>query len=419
MTPDHRDFIHRPTGPSTFKVFGSIHGGPSAGDCTGPSGCILVKGSFAFFCTFSRLFQKPSSCPRGLSLWLCEPVSGRECKGMKFIDEAKIFVKGGDGGRGCMSFRREKYVPRGGPDGGDGGKGGDVVFRASRGHHTLLDLKFNQHHLAERGSHGEGSNRTGRSGRDMEILVPVGTVIRDAETGEALADLTEEGERYIAARGGIGGRGNARFATPTRRAPRYADAGKTGEERWVRLELKLLADVGIIGLPNVGKSTLISRVSAARPKIADYPFTTLVPNLGVVRYSEDRSFVIADIPGLIEGAHAGTGLGTRFLRHIERTTLLLHLIDISREPPAKAWKNFEAVNRELALYGARLKEKPQVVALTKTDLPATREKMQKVIDIFRKKGFKMFPISAVSGEGIKALMAELVKKLEDKGLWSK
>ena len=338
---------------------------------------------------------------------------------MKFIDEAKIFVKGGDGGKGCVSFRREKYVPRGGPDGGDGGKGGDVVITASRGHHTLLDLKFNQHHVAERGAHGEGSNRTGRSGRDIEILVPVGTVIRDAETGEALADLTEEGERYIVARGGVGGRGNARFATPTRRAPRYADAGKTGEKSWVRLELKLLADVGIIGLPNVGKSTLISRVSAARPKIADYPFTTLVPNLGVVRYSEDRSFVIADIPGLIEGAHAGTGLGTRFLRHIERTTLLLHLIDISREPPAKAWKNFEAVNRELALYGARLKEKPQVVALTKTDLPATREKMQKVIDIFRKKGFKMFPISAVSGEGIKALMAELVKKLEDKGLWSK
>jgi GTP-binding protein len=252
----------------------------------------------------------------------------------------------------------------------------------------------------------------------MEILVPVGTVIRDVETGEALADLAGEGEKYIVARGGIGGRGNARFATPTRRAPRYAETGKTGEERWVQLELKLLADVGIIGLPNVGKSTLISRVSAARPRIADYPFTTLVPNLGVVRYSEDRSFVIADIPGLIEGAHAGTGLGTRFLRHIERTTVLLHLIDISREPPAKAWKNFEAVNRELALYGARLKEKPQVVALTKTDITATREKTQKVVDIFRKKGIKMFPVSAVTGEGIKALMAELVKKLEDRGLWS-
>jgi len=338
---------------------------------------------------------------------------------MKFIDEAKIFVKGGDGGKGCVSFRREKYVPRGGPDGGDGGKGGDVVITASRGHHTLLDLKFNQHHVAERGAHGEGSNRTGRSGRDIEILVPVGTVIRDAETGEALADLTEEGERYIVARGGVGGRGNARFATPTRRAPRYADAGKTGEKSWVRLELKLLADVGIIGLPNVGKSTLISRVSAARPKIADYPFTTLVPNLGVVRYSGDRSFVIADIPGLIEGAHTGTGLGTRFLRHIERTTVLLHLVDVSGEPPAKAWKNFEAVNKELALYDARLKEKPQIVALTKTDLPVTGEKMQKVIDIFRKKGVEMFPVSAVTGEGIKALLGELVKKLEDRGLWSK
>lgn len=338
---------------------------------------------------------------------------------MKFIDEAKIFVKGGDGGRGCVSFRREKYVPRGGPDGGDGGNGGDVVIRASRGHHTLLDLKFNQHHAAERGSHGSGNNRTGRSGQDVEILVPVGTVVRDAETGEVLADLAADGEEYIAARGGIGGRGNARFATPTRRAPRHAEDGRPGEERRVLLELKLLADVGIIGLPNVGKSTLISRISAARPKIADYPFTTLVPNLGVVRYSDDRSFVVADIPGLIEGAHARTGLGTRFLRHIERTTLLLHLIDVSREPPAKAWKNFEAVNRELALYGARLKEKPQIVALTKTDLPATAEKMQKVIDIFRKKGVKMFPVSAVTGGGIKALLAELVKKLEDRGLWSK
>ena len=338
---------------------------------------------------------------------------------MKFIDEAKIFVKGGDGGRGCMSFRREKYVPKGGPDGGDGGRGGDVVIRASRGHHTLLDLKFNQHHMAERGSHGGGNNRTGRSGHGVEILVPVGTVIRDAETGEALADLAGEGEEYIAARGGIGGRGNARFATPTRRAPRYAEDGRQGEEHWVRLELKLLADVGIIGLPNVGKSTLISRVSAARPKIADYPFTTLVPNLGVVRYSGDRSFVIADIPGLIEGAHTGTGLGTRFLRHIERTTVLLHLIDVSQEPPAKAWKNFEAVNKELALYDARLKEKPQIVALTKTDLPVTGEKMQKVIDIFRKKGIKMFPVSAVTGKGIKALLGELVKKLEDRGLWSK
>jgi GTP-binding protein len=338
---------------------------------------------------------------------------------MKFIDEAKIFVKGGDGGRGCMSFRREKYVPRGGPDGGDGGKGGDVIIRASRGHHTLLDLKFNQHHVADRGAHGEGAKRTGRSGRDEVIIVPVGTVIHDAETGEVLADLTADGETYIAARGGIGGRGNARFATPTRQAPRHTEPGRPGEERWILLELKLLADVGIIGLPNVGKSTFISRVSSARPRIADYPFTTLVPNLGVVRYQEDRSFVIADIPGLIEGAHAGTGLGTRFLRHIERTRLLLHMIDIAGETPAKAWKNFEVINRELALYGASLKRIPQIVALNKTDIPATRDKMEKVIDIFRKKGLKIFPVSAVTGEGVKALLAEMVKKLEDRGLWSK
>ncbi|MGB4549221.1 MAG: GTPase ObgE [Syntrophales bacterium] len=338
---------------------------------------------------------------------------------MKFIDEAKIFVKGGDGGRGCVSFRREKYVPRGGPDGGDGGKGGDVVIRASRGHHTLLDLKFNQHHAADRGAHGEGARRTGRSGRDEVILVPVGTVIHDAETGEVLADLTADGETFIAARGGMGGRGNARFATPTRQAPRHAQPGRPGEERWIRLELKLLADVGIIGLPNVGKSTFISRVSSARPRIADYPFTTLVPNLGVVRVQADRSFVIADIPGLIEGAHAGTGLGTRFLRHIERTRLLLHMIDIAGETPAKAWRNFEVVNKELALYSASLKGIPQILALNKTDIPSTREKMQKVIDIFRKKGLKIFPLSAVTGEGVRALLAEMVKKLEDGGLWSK
>jgi len=217
----------------------------------------------------------------------------------------------------------------------------------------------------------------------------------------------------------MGGRGNARFATPTRQAPRHAQPGRPGEERWIRLELKLLADVGIIGLPNVGKSTFISRVSSARPRIADYPFTTLVPNLGVVRFQEDRSFVIADIPGLIEGAHAGTGLGTRFLRHIERTRLLLHMIDIAGETPAKAWRNFEVVNKELALYSASLKGIPQILALNKTDIPSTREKMQKVIDIFQKKGLKIFPLSAVTGEGVRALLAEMVKKLEDGGLWSK
>jgi len=334
---------------------------------------------------------------------------------MKFIDEARIYVKAGDGGKGCVSFRREKFVPKGGPDGGDGGKGGDVIVKAVSGRRTLLDLKYRQHHVARRGGSGEGSNRTGRGSEDVWIAVPVGTIVKDADTGETLADLTVDGQSFIVAQGGIGGKGNAHFATATHRAPRFAQEGIPGEERRVLLELKLLADVGIIGMPNVGKSTFISKVSAARPKIADYPFTTLVPNLGVVRCGPDESFVIADIPGLIPGAHRGLGMGTRFLRHIERTTVLLHILDISREGEAGAWRDFEAVNHELAQFSAALAKKPQVVAINKIDLPATRAGIQKEIDIFEKKGIGLLKFSAATGEGTDAVLREILKKLHSAG----
>jgi GTP-binding protein len=331
---------------------------------------------------------------------------------MKFVDEAKIYIRSGDGGKGCVSFRREKYVPRGGPDGGDGGKGGDIVAMASKSHRTLLDMKYNQHHFAKRGDHGSGSNKTGKSASDLEIILPVGTIVSDAETGEILADLTEDGQRSILARGGIGGRGNARFATATNRAPRYAQDGIPGEERVINLELKLLADVGITGLPNVGKSTFISRISAAKPKIADYPFTTLKPNLGIVKFGDYGSFAVADIPGLIEGAHRGAGLGIKFLRHIERTSLLLHIIDISKDDYISGWEDFKTVNNELVSFSSAMIEKPQIVAINKMDLPVTQERIQAERDTFGKEGITIFPISAVTGEGIQALMGEIAEKLK-------
>jgi GTP-binding protein len=330
---------------------------------------------------------------------------------MKFIDEAKIYVKAGDGGRGCISFRREKFVPRGGPDGGNGGKGGDIIMRASESHRTLLDLKYKQHHRVKHGGHGKGADRTGHNSPDMEIIVPVGTLVKDSETGELIADLASDGQTSIVANGGAGGKGNAWFATSTNQAPRYAQDGITGEERWITLELKLLADVGIIGLPNVGKSTFISKVSAARPKIADYPFTTLVPHLGVVRYGDFETFVIADIPGLIKGAHAGMGMGTQFLRHIERTSVLLHILDISHESRSDAWQDFETVNRELTLFRPSLIEKPQVVAINKFDLPLTRERIKKEIDIFERNGVKVLTFSAITGEGIDSVINEITRKL--------
>lgn len=334
---------------------------------------------------------------------------------MKFVDEAKIYVKAGHGGKGCVSFRREKFVPKGGPDGGDGGKGGDIIFIATESHHTLLDLKYKQHQTAKNGGHGSGNNRTGKSSENLEITIPVGTIIKNFDTGDELADLCRPGQRFVAARGGIGGKGNAHFTTSTHQTPRFAQDGMDGEEFTLKLELKLLADVGIIGFPNAGKSTFISRVSAARPKIADYPFTTTKPHLGVVKYSDDKSFVIADIPGLIHGAHDGVGMGDKFLKHVERTSLLFHIIDISQEPNANAWANFTAINNELEKYNPALLDKTQIVALNKIDLPFVKENVKKEVARFKKKGIILNTFSAVTGEGIREILNKIAEKLDQTG----
>lgn len=322
---------------------------------------------------------------------------------MMFIDEVKIYVKAGDGGNGCLAFRREKYVPRGGPSGGDGGRGGDVIMVATEHHNTLLHFRFNPEHKAQRGRHGEGSNRTGHDGESKEISTPVGTVVYDADAGELLHDFTTPGDRFIVAHGGRGGRGNARFATSTHQAPTEHEDGKPGEERHLRLELKLLADVGLVGFPNAGKSTLISRISAARPKIADYPFTTLVPNLGVVNAGEDRSFVVADIPGLIEGAHLGHGLGVQFLRHIERTRLLVHLVDVSEATGREPVHDFEIVMGELASFSQSLVEKPMLVVASKLDAAQDPERITSLEHLAAARGLPFYKISSVTGEGIDAL----------------
>jgi len=333
-----------------------------------------------------------------------------------FIDEAKIRVKAGDGGNGCVAFRREKFVPRGGPSGGDGGKGGDVIMESSERHNTLVHFRFNPEYKAQRGRHGEGSNRTGREGEEVVLKVPVGTIVYDADTGEKVHDFSSPDERIMVARGGRGGRGNAQFATSTHQAPREAETGRPGEERSFRLELKLLADVGLVGYPNVGKSTLISRISAARPKIADYPFTTLQPNLGVVvvgKPPEEKSFVVADIPGLIAGAHTGTGLGTQFLRHIERTRLLVHLVDVSdasgRPDPVK---DVEVILGELESFGARLIEKPMIMVASKIDV-ASKDKLAKLKRHCKKQGLELFAISAVTGKGIDELKYAMAEKVEE------
>lgn len=331
---------------------------------------------------------------------------------MQFVDYVKIYVKAGDGGRGCVSFRREKYVPRGGPDGGDGGKGGDVIIRASSELHTLIDHKYQKTYKAQRGQHGKGSNMKGKDGEDLVIKVPVGTVIKDADTEEIIADLDEEGKQVVVAKGGKGGLGNAHFATPTNQAPRHAQPGQKGEERWIILELKLLADVGLIGLPNAGKSTLISVISSARPKIADYPFTTLAPVLGVVKYGEYKSFVIADIPGLIEGAHKGAGLGHQFLRHVERTYMLLHLVDVSDFLESDPVEDFEKIQRELELYNQALTQKPFAVVGTKIDIAHKGERLNKLKNYCEKKGIDFFSISAVKKEGIDKLLKYLAERLK-------
>jgi GTP-binding protein len=348
-----------------------------------------------------------------------------------FIDEAKIRVKAGDGGNGCMAFRREKFVPRGGPSGGDGGKGGDIWMESSERHNTLVHFRFNPEYKAERGRHGEGAKKTGRDGEGIVLKVPVGTIVFDEDTGEKVHDFSRADERVVIARGGRGGRGNAQFATSTHQAPREHEDGRPGEERNFRLELKLLADVGLVGYPNVGKSTLISVISAARPKIADYPFTTLEPNLGVVAVGDspnvetrlassprakktrqaasltsrrnEVSFVVADIPGLIEGAHAGSGLGTQFLRHIERTRLLVHMVDVSDSSGrTDVVKDVEVIVGELASFGAGLEKKPTLMVASKIDV-ANPEKLKKLKQWAMRKKLKLYPISAVTGEGIEQL----------------
>jgi GTPase len=332
-----------------------------------------------------------------------------------FIDEATIRVKAGDGGNGCVAFRREKFVPRGGPSGGDGGRGGDVIMESSERHNTLVHFRFNPEYKAERGRHGEGSNKTGREGADVILKVPVGTVVYDADSGEKVHDFSSPDDRIAIAHGGRGGRGNAQFKSSTHQAPREHEDGRPGEERTLRLQLKLLADVGLVGYPNVGKSTLISRISAARPKIADYPFTTLQPNLGVVVVGEppnEISFVVADIPGLIEGAHQGAGLGTQFLRHIERTRLLLHLVDVSdasgRPDPEK---DFEVIMGELSSFGAGLESKPMILVASKCDI-ANKTKLAKLKRYAKLHGFAFYAISAATGEGIEKLKYAMAEKVE-------
>jgi GTP-binding protein len=330
------------------------------------------------------------------------------------IDNAKIVIKSGDGGNGCVSFRREKYVPKGGPNGGDGGKGGNIIFEADNSLATLIDFRYKRIYKAESGKHGMGGDKTGKNGKDIVIRVPCGSIIKNAATGGVLADLVKDKEIFIAACGGKGGRGNTHFATPTNQAPRYAEPGEKGIELEIEIELKLIADVGLVGLPNAGKSTLISKISAAKPKIADYPFTTLQPNLGIVRYKEFNSFVVADIPGLIEGAHLGKGLGIRFLKHIERTKVLIFLIDSTTiEYDNKSLHDYDILINELKSYDIHLLEKPHIVCFSKIDAISDEQKhLLDKFNIFKsKKVHPVLKISAVSGENIQKLINEIWKTL--------
>lgn len=326
------------------------------------------------------------------------------------VDEVRITIKAGDGGNGCLAFRREKYVPHGGPSGGDGGRGGDIVMTATKDRNTLLHFRFNPEYTAQRGRHGEGSNRTGHDGDSLTVQVPVGTAVFDNETGEQLFDFTSDGQSWIAAKGGRGGRGNARFATATHQTPTEHEEGRPGEFRKLQLKLKLLADVGLVGYPNAGKSTLISRISAARPKIADYPFTTLEPNLGVVQMPDFRSFVVADIPGIIEGAHEGRGLGIQFLRHIERTKLLVHLVDMS-ETGRDPVHDFETLIAELESFDERLARRPMLVAASKMDAAQDPAKVAALGQLAAARGMPFFEISSVTGQGMEALKFAMAERV--------
>ena len=326
---------------------------------------------------------------------------------MKFIDDVKIWVKSGDGGNGCVSFRREKFVPRGGPDGGDGGRGGDIIFEADPNLNTLADFIFKPRYAAGRGGSGQGSNKTGRSGGDLVLKVPVGVLIKDPETGGVFHDLSEPGERWTFLTGGRGGKGNARFVSSVRRAPRIATPGEPGQEKWARLELKILADIGLVGLPNAGKSTLLSKLTSARPKIADYPFTTLSPKLGVIDRGAKTPITLADIPGLIKDAHKGSGLGVRFLRHIERTKALAHLIDISEVPFDDPLQPFRIIREELSQYGSGLESKPFIVVLNKVDLVEADGWLDIVAQAYEERGYRTVRVSALNDIGLDALMAAL------------
>jgi GTP-binding protein len=332
------------------------------------------------------------------------------------IDSVKISIKSGDGGNGCVSFRREKFVPKGGPNGGDGGKGGDVIFQADSSLSTLIDLRYKKIYKAENGKHGSGGDKTGKNGQDIIIRVPCGSILKYAYSGEVLADLVNDGQTFTAAKGGKGGRGNAHFATPTNQTPRNAEPGRDGIEKDINIELKLIADVGLVGLPNAGKSTLISKISAAKPKIADYPFTTLQPNLGIVRYKEFYSFVVADIPGLIEGAHLGKGLGIQFLKHIERTKVLVFLLDSTLIPYKEDKKeDYKVLIKELKLFNKELLEKPQIICFTKVDAVTDEQKkeIKKIKFTSSKKKIPVLQISAVSGENLQKLIDEVWFKIHE------
>ncbi|ABW19290.1 GTPase ObgE [Alkaliphilus oremlandii] len=330
-----------------------------------------------------------------------------------FIDKAKIYLKAGKGGDGAVAFRREIYVPAGGPAGGDGGKGGNIIFQVDEGMRTLMDFRYQKHYSAENGEDGKNRNMYGKDGTDLVLKVPPGTIVREENTGEIIADLTGSEDQVVVARGGKGGKGNSHFKSSVRQAPRFAIAGERGQELTVVLELKLIADVGLVGFPNVGKSTLLSVVTSAKPKIANYHFTTLTPNLGVVRTKFGDSFVLADIPGLIEGAHEGTGLGHEFLRHVERTKLLIHVLDVAGLEGRDPLEDFEKINQELHLYNEKLAEKPQVVAANKTDIPGAEDNLEKLKAVLSERGIEVFPISAATSQGLDELLSYVSKRLKE------